>query len=75
MSIPKARIAESKSPGVISLTEIYTLEEAKGRLRWSDAAFQTAKRRGLVVLASGKRRYLTGLAILEYLQSHSGHPR
>ena len=75
MSLPSARIAVAKSPGVISLTEIYTLDEAKRRLGWSDAALRAAKRRGLVVLASGKRRYITGLAILEFLQSQSGHPR
>ena len=75
MSLPKARIADSQSPGVISLNEIYTLDEAKRRLCWSDAALRAAKRRGLAVLASGKRRYITGLAILEFLQSQSGQPR
>jgi len=58
-------------PGVISIHEIYTLREAKGRLGWSESAFREAKRRGLVVVASGKRRYLTGTAILAYLQSCS----
>jgi hypothetical protein len=55
-------------PGVISIHEIYTLEEAKGRLGWSESAFRAAKRRGLSVVTSGKRRYLTGTAILNYLQ-------
>ncbi|MFL6545280.1 MAG: hypothetical protein ACJ8LM_08900, partial [Candidatus Udaeobacter sp.] len=48
----------SLTPGVISAHELYTLAEAKLRLRWTDAALRSAKRRGLHLLVCGKRRYL-----------------
>jgi hypothetical protein len=54
--------------GVISLYELYTIDEAKRRLSWSDSAFRAAKRRGLAVLASGKLRYVTGVSILRFLE-------
>jgi hypothetical protein len=61
-------------PGVVSLMEIYTIEEAKLRLRWSDSALRMAKRRGLRLLVCGKRRYLTGREILRFLQSQQSQP-
>jgi hypothetical protein len=48
--------------------ELYTIEEAKARLRWSDSALRAAKRRGLRLLVCGKRRYVTGREILRFLQ-------
>jgi hypothetical protein len=49
--------------------ELYTIEEAKARLRWSDSALRAAKRRGLRLLVCGKRRYVTGREILRFLQN------
>jgi hypothetical protein len=49
--------------------EVYQLEDAKGRLGWSDSAFRAAKRRGLRLLACGKRRYLTGDEAIRFLES------
>jgi hypothetical protein len=60
---------DSDYPGVVSTTEFYTIREAKRRLGWSDSAFRAAKRRGLTVLACGKRRYVTGLALLTFLEN------
>ena len=54
--------------GVISLQEIYRLDEAKVRLGWTDSTYRAARRRGLLVLESGKRRYVTGQEILRYLE-------
>ena len=62
------------SPGVISLLEVYTIAEAKSRLRWSDSALRAAKRRGLRLLLCGKRRYVTGREILRFLQSQQSIP-
>ena len=59
----------STAPGVISLLEIYTIEEAKARLGWTDSALRAAKRRGLRLLACGKRRYVTGREIFRFLQN------
>jgi hypothetical protein len=59
-------------PAVISVLEIYGIEEAKRRLGWTTAAFRAAKRRGLRVLICGKRRYVTGREILRFLKAEQG---
>ena len=63
-------------PAVISVLEVYGIEEAKRRLGWTTAAFRAAKRRGLRILICGKRRYLTGREILRFLeaQQEDGQP-
>lgn len=67
MSGKKSAEPSATTAGVISVTEIYAIEEAKRRLGWSDAALRAAKRRGLKLLRSGKRRYVTGQEILRFL--------
>jgi hypothetical protein len=59
-------------PGVISLTEIYTLEKARRRLRWTASSLRAARRRGLKLLVSGKRKYVTGTEILRFLENQPG---
>ena len=56
-------------PAVISVLEVYGIEEAKRRLGWTTAAFRAAKRRGLRVLNCGKRRYVTGREIVRFLHA------
>jgi hypothetical protein len=53
---------------VISVHEIYTIDEARGRLGWTESSLRAARRRGLKLLASGKRRYVTGQEILRFLE-------
>lgn len=55
--------------GVVSTLEVYTLEEAKRRLRWTDSAVRAAKRRGLRLIKCGKRKYVTGQELLRFLES------
>jgi len=55
-------------PGVISTAEIYTLDEARKRLRWTESSLRAARRRGLRLLICGKRRYVTGQEILRFLE-------
>ena len=55
-------------PGVISVHELYTLEEAKRRLRWTESALRTARRRGLKLLYCGKRKYASGKEIIRFLE-------
>jgi len=63
-------LATANAPaGVISLIEVYTLDEAKTRLGWTDSALRAAKRRGLHLLRSGKRCYVSGKEILRFLNS------
>lgn len=65
---------QSLPPAVISINELYALDEAKARLRWSDSAFRAARRRGLCVLASGKRRYVSGKEIFRFLKATQLNP-
>lgn len=55
-------------PGVISVHELYTLEEARKRLRWTESAMRAARRRGLKLLACGKRKYVSGKEIVRFLE-------
>lgn len=65
-----ARKSDSpRYPAVISVLEVYGIEEAKRRLGWTTAAFRAAKRRGLRVLVCGKRRYVTGREIVRFLEA------
>jgi len=59
------------APIAISLVELYRIDDAKIRLGWSNAAYLAALRRGLQVLESGKRRYVTGEEILRFLQAET----
>ena len=63
---PSARV-----PGVISTYEIYHVDEAKLRLRWTDSAYRAARRRGLVVWGSGKRAYIAGDEIRRFLEAEN----
>jgi hypothetical protein len=56
-------------PGVISVWELYTLDEAKRRLQWTDSSLRSARRQGLKLLGCGKRKYVTGREIRRFLQS------
>jgi hypothetical protein len=55
--------------GTVSVTELYTIDEAKARLCWTDSALRAAKRRGLRTLRCGKRVYLSGAEIVRFLQT------
>ena len=69
MAREKAQQHEPAYPGVISVHELYTLDEARKRLRWTESAMRAARRRGLKLLSSGKRKYVTGQEILRFLES------
>jgi hypothetical protein len=69
--MPRGAATHTAAAGPISLHEIYRLEDAKRRLGWSDSALRAAKRRGLRLLASGKRRYVTGREVLRFLQAET----
>jgi len=66
------RRIEPTCPGVISIHEIYALDEARRRLRWSESALRAARRRGLKLLTCGKRRYVTGQEIFRFLDQING---
>ncbi len=67
----KATLKDFNSPGVISVLELYTLDEAKRRLGWTDASLRSARRRGLTLIKCGKRKYLSGRDLMRFLNSQA----
>jgi hypothetical protein len=60
-----------RSPGVISEHELYTLDELKARMRWTDSSLRSARRNGLRVLGHGKRRYAQGRDVMLFLEQQA----
>ena len=68
MARDQQRQPQTAYPGVISVHELYTLEEARRRLRWTESALRAARRRGLKLLACGKRKYVSGKELVRFLE-------
>jgi hypothetical protein len=60
------------APGAISRNEVYRADEAKIRMGWRDAGFRAACRRGLEVHRCGKRTYVTGAALMDFITRGKG---
>lgn len=60
------------APGAINRDEVYRADEAKVRMGWRDAGFRAACRRGLRVHRCGKRTYVTGAALLDFITGGKG---
>ena len=73
-STPARKSRSPTCPGVISVHELYTLEEARKRLRWTESSMRAARRRGLRLLSSGKRKYVTGREIIRFLENRQDNP-
>ena len=65
-------VALKAAPGTISRNEVYRADEAKIRMGWRDAGFRAACRRGLKTHRCGKRTYVTGAALLEFITGVKG---
>ena len=50
---------------------LYTLEEIQKRLKLGQHAMRQAKRKGLVVRMIGRRGYVLGKDMLEYVEQHA----
>ena len=55
-------------PAVVSVHELYTLEEVARRLRWKRHSIRQALRNGLVTAKFGSRRYCTGRAVRDFME-------
>ena len=53
----------------IDPNRLYPLSDLKARLRWSDSAFRSAVHRGLVVIRDGKRAFVSGQAVVDWLEA------
>jgi hypothetical protein len=61
----------TSAPGLIESHVLYRQDEICKRLGWGRRAYDAAVRRGLPVLRSGKRVYLHGSSVLEWVKSDS----
>ena len=61
---------ESKQPtgGVINSGELYTIVQLKVRLGLTDSALRKLRRRGLPVIRTGKRAFVSGRKVIEFLE-------
>ena len=59
-------------PGAILADAVYRADEAKIRMGWRDAGFRAACRRGLKTHRCGKRTYVTGAALLDFITGGNG---
>lgn len=55
--------------GVISTFELYTLDELKQRMGWTDSSLRSARLRGLRLLGFGKRRFVRGRDVVRFLEA------
>lgn len=53
--------------GRISSGELYTIEDAMRRLGWGIGALRSARRKGLITKRIGKRTYVSGADIIEFV--------
>jgi hypothetical protein len=61
-------------PGEIHPNVLYRADEVKARMGWTDSAFRAARRRGLTVRRDGKRAYLLGDDVIDYLKGRTSDP-
>ena len=65
-------MANSSAPGgVISADAAYSLDQIKERLGLGTAALRTARRKGLIVRRIGRRSFVMGRDLLDFLDNHA----
>jgi len=57
--------------GVISADHAYSLEQVRDRLGLGTAALRTARRKGLIVRRIGRRSFVLGRDLLDFLNNHA----
>jgi hypothetical protein len=66
----RARTTERQAlavDGAIDPAALYRLDEVKSRMGWRDAAFRAAVRAGLKTHRSGKRLYVLGSDLIDFV--------
>ena len=69
-SSARARLSDRPPPsvpGAILSDALYRLDEAAARLGWGGHALRAARRRGLKVHRCGKRGYVAGRDLLDFI--------
>lgn len=64
--------AEAPAPGgVISANAAYSLNQVQARLGLGTAALRTARRKGLIVRRIGRRSFVMGRDLLDFIENHA----
>jgi hypothetical protein len=63
----KGRLPRPHAPGEIHRGVLYRADEFKARMGWSDSSMRSARRRGLKVRRDGKRAYVWGDDLIDYM--------
>jgi len=63
--------SERAPGGVISGDQAYSLSQVKARIGLGTAALRTARRKGLIVRRIGRRSFVMGRDLLQYLDDHA----
>lgn len=63
----------ANSVGVIEPQILYRWDEAMKRMGWGRKAADAARRRGLSVMSSGKRRFVKGSELLAFIERDSAN--
>lgn len=61
-------------PGAILSDALYRLDEAAARMGWGGHALRAARRRGLKIYRCGKRGYVAGKDLLDFITKKGGSP-
>lgn len=67
--MPESSTLLATVAGVVSASEIYTLEELQSRLQLGRAAWRTARQQGLPVRRVGRRKLVMGRDVIAWLES------
>jgi hypothetical protein len=65
----KSVVVRPEVPGQVSENEVYTLEELQQRLKLGQHALRMARRAGLKVRRIGRRGYVLGRDIMQFIES------
>ena len=65
----------SHSPGLIEPGTLYELNEAMSRTGWGRTSFRTARRQGLRVKYAGRKAYVLGSDLIDFIQNNGRNER
>lgn len=61
----------TQEPGVILADACYSLDQVKSRLGLGTAALRTARRNGLIVRRFGRKSFVLGTDLLDYIRDRA----
>ena len=65
----------SQTPGLIEPETLYELNEAMARTGWGKTSFRSARRQGLPVKYLGRKAYVLGSDLIDFIQNNGRNER